>query len=55
MTVEFDLAVRGETGVAKIEVTASSGKYTATDVIEIEIRIGICALKRRGRKVRFAC
>src|SRR5258706_5681079 len=38
MTIEFDLAVRGETGVAKIEVKATSGKYTATDVIEIEVR-----------------
>ncbi len=38
MTVEFDLAVRSETGVAKIEVKASSGKYSATDHIEIEVR-----------------
>ncbi|MBL0742524.1 alpha-2-macroglobulin family protein [Chryseolinea lacunae] len=38
MTVEFDLAVKSATGIAKVEVTASSGNYTATDVIEIEIR-----------------
>jgi alpha-2-macroglobulin len=38
LTVNFDLAVKGETGVAKIEVTASSGSYKATDVIEIEVR-----------------
>lgn len=38
LTVDFDLAVRSETGVAKIEVTASSGSYTSTDVIEIEVR-----------------
>jgi len=38
MTVEFDLSVKSAIGVGKIEVTASSGSYTATDVIEIEIR-----------------
>ena len=38
MTVNFDLAVKAQTGVARIEVTASSGSYKATDVIEIEIR-----------------
>jgi len=38
MTVNFDLAVKGQTGIAKIEVTASSGSYKATDVIEIEVR-----------------
>ena len=38
MTVDFDLAVKSETGIAKIEVTATSGNYKATDVIEIEIR-----------------
>ncbi len=38
LTVEFDLSVKGETGIAKIEVKATSGKYTATDVIEIEVR-----------------
>jgi uncharacterized protein YfaS (alpha-2-macroglobulin family) len=38
MTVNFDLAVKGETGVAKVEVTASSGNYKSTDVIDIEIR-----------------
>ena len=38
MTVDFDLAVKSEVGIAKVEVTASSGKFSATDVIEIEIR-----------------
>ena len=38
MTVEFDLAVKSMIGVGKIEVTASSGNYRATDIIEIEIR-----------------
>jgi uncharacterized protein YfaS (alpha-2-macroglobulin family) len=38
VTVDFDLAVKSETGIAKIEVTASSGSYTSTDVIEIEVR-----------------
>ncbi len=38
MTTDFDLAVKASTGVAKIEVTATSGNYKATDVIEIEIR-----------------
>ena len=37
-TVDFDLAAQSETGVARIEVTASSGSYKATDVIEIQIR-----------------
>jgi len=37
-TIDFDLSVKGEIGFAKIEVTASSGKYKATDVIEIEVR-----------------
>ncbi|NOT75849.1 MAG: hypothetical protein HOP08_13065 [Cyclobacteriaceae bacterium] len=38
LTTDFDLTVRGETGIAKIEVTVSSGSYSATDVIDIEIR-----------------
>ncbi|MEI9917856.1 MAG: hypothetical protein WDO14_03525 [Bacteroidota bacterium] len=38
LTVDFDLAVKSETGIAKIEVTASSGSYSSTDVIEIEVR-----------------
>jgi uncharacterized protein YfaS (alpha-2-macroglobulin family) len=38
LTVDFDLAVKSETGVATIEVTASSGSYSSTDVIEIEVR-----------------
>ena len=38
MTVEFDLNVKSLLGVGKIEVTASSGSYKATDVIEIDIR-----------------
>lgn len=38
MTVEFDLNVKSLLGVGKIEVTASSGSYKATDVIEIDVR-----------------
>lgn len=38
MTVDFDLAVKSATGIAKIEVTASSGNFQATDEIEIEVR-----------------
>ncbi|MBI3481827.1 MAG: hypothetical protein HY015_02435 [Bacteroidetes bacterium] len=38
MTTDFSLAVKSETGIAKVEVTATSGNYKATDVIEIEIR-----------------
>jgi uncharacterized protein YfaS (alpha-2-macroglobulin family) len=38
MTVNFDLAVKSETGIAKVEVTASSGSFSSTDVIEIEVR-----------------
>ena len=38
MTVDFDLSVKSGVGVGKIEVTASSGSFSATDVIEIDIR-----------------
>jgi uncharacterized protein YfaS (alpha-2-macroglobulin family) len=38
MTVDFDLAVKSEIGIGKIEVTATSGSHKATDVIEIDIR-----------------
>jgi uncharacterized protein YfaS (alpha-2-macroglobulin family) len=38
LTTDFDLAVQSSTGVAKIEVTVTSGSYKAMDVIEIEIR-----------------
>lgn len=38
MTVEFDLNVKSLLGVGKIEVTASSGNYKATDIIEIDVR-----------------
>jgi uncharacterized protein YfaS (alpha-2-macroglobulin family) len=38
MTADFALAVKSQTGIAKVEVTASSGNYKATDVIEIEVR-----------------
>ncbi|MFM9839709.1 MAG: alpha-2-macroglobulin family protein [Cyclobacteriaceae bacterium] len=38
ITVDFDLAVKSETGIGKIMVTATSGSYTSTDEIEIEIR-----------------
>ena len=38
LTTDFNIAVKSETGVAKVEVTATSGNYKATDVIEIEVR-----------------
>lgn len=38
MTVDFDLAVKAETGIARVEVVASSGKFKASDIIEIEVR-----------------
>ncbi|MBL7833013.1 MAG: hypothetical protein JNK18_03630 [Cyclobacteriaceae bacterium] len=38
MTVDFDLAVKSAIGIAKVEVTASSGNFKASDVIEIEVR-----------------
>jgi uncharacterized protein YfaS (alpha-2-macroglobulin family) len=38
MTVAFDLDVKSATGVGKIQVTATSGKFTSTDVIEIDVR-----------------
>lgn len=37
-TTDFELAVKSETGFAKVEVTVSSGSYKATDVIDIEVR-----------------
>jgi uncharacterized protein YfaS (alpha-2-macroglobulin family) len=38
MTVDFDLTVRNQLGIGRIEVKASSGKHTASDIIEIDIR-----------------
>jgi len=38
ITSDFDLSVKSATGYAHIEVTATSGNYKATDVIDIEIR-----------------
>lgn len=38
LTTDFDLNVKPETGIATIEVTATSGNHKATDVIEIEVR-----------------
>ena len=38
LTVDFDLAVKSETGIGKITVIASSGSIQSTDEIEIEIR-----------------
>jgi alpha-2-macroglobulin len=38
MTVDFDLQVKSELGIGKIEVTATSGNYIATDIIEIDVR-----------------
>lgn len=38
MTIDFDVDVKSETGVATVEVTAVSGNFRATDIIEIEVR-----------------
>lgn len=38
LTVDFDLLVKSETGIGKVEIVASSGSHRATDIIEIEIR-----------------
>jgi len=38
LTTDFELEVKSETGFAKVEITASSGSYQATDIINIEIR-----------------
>lgn len=38
MTIDFDLSVKSMIGVGKIEVTATSGNYKATDLIEIDVR-----------------
>jgi uncharacterized protein YfaS (alpha-2-macroglobulin family) len=38
LTLDFDLAVKGEVGVAKVIVTATSGNFKGTDEIEIEVR-----------------
>lgn len=38
VTVDFGMNVLAQTGVGKITVTASSGSFSATDEIEIEIR-----------------
>lgn len=38
MTIDFDLAVKSAVGIAKVEVTASSGSFKGKDVIEIEVR-----------------
>jgi len=35
---EFDLMVKQQTGVATIEVTVTSGKYTSVDKIEIDVQ-----------------
>lgn len=38
LTIDFDLAVKGEIGIGKVTVTASSGSYKAQDEIEIQVR-----------------
>lgn len=38
LTLDFDLLVKEEVGVAKVEVKASSGSFSATDIIEIDVR-----------------
>jgi len=37
-TVDFQLSVKPETGIATVEVTAVSGDFKSTDVIEIQVR-----------------
>lgn len=37
-TIDFELAVRPEPGVATVEVVATSGSITSTDVIELQVR-----------------
>ncbi|HYG20409.1 MAG TPA: MG2 domain-containing protein [Ohtaekwangia sp.] len=38
LTVDFDVAVKSAIGIARVEVTATSGNFTSTDAIEIEVR-----------------
>ncbi|HSB93127.1 MAG TPA: alpha-2-macroglobulin family protein, partial [Flavitalea sp.] len=38
LTVDFDLEVKSEIGIGKVVVTASSGKFSSSDEIEIEVR-----------------
>lgn len=38
LTLDFDLLVKGEVGIATVEVLASSGNFKAADKIEIEVR-----------------
>lgn len=38
MTVDFDLDVKSLLGIGKVEVTATSGSFSARDAIEIDIR-----------------
>jgi len=38
VTIDFDLDVKSATGVAKVEVIATSANYRATDFIEIDVR-----------------
>lgn len=38
LTIDFDLVTKSAIGKARVEVTATSGKLSATDVIEIDIR-----------------
>jgi uncharacterized protein YfaS (alpha-2-macroglobulin family) len=37
-TIDFDLLVKSEIGIASIEVTATSGNFESTDIIEMEVR-----------------
>lgn len=37
-TIDFDLAVASQTGVAKVQITASSGSYKSQHDIEIQVR-----------------
>lgn len=38
LTTDFELSVKSETGIARIEVTATAGSFKASDQIEIQVR-----------------
>ncbi len=46
ITVEFDLTVKSEVGIATVEVIASSGNFKGNDKIEIDIRNPNTAISR---------
>ncbi|MEJ1241304.1 MG2 domain-containing protein [Chryseolinea sp. T2] len=38
MTIDFEIAVKNRLGIGKVEVKATSGKHSASDIIEIDVR-----------------